>query len=223
MFQNVEIAFLGASSVSSKTGVILWEPSVPVTDGDQDIEPFGPTAVYQGLGFASMPYQKTAEGYAECIVIRHCGGRNAVCIGGRDTRTARVVGNMKPGDTVVHSTGPNQAAQLQLKEEKFQAVLTTKNKTDSKTMAVILDGATGKIQITAHGALIEIDPDGDLSLLNKSGSGILIQGSDVFVVGTLRAGKGVGPFSSFMLGPATGSPGGTLSVPLVACQAMSAG
>src|SRR5690349_11024216 len=121
-FLNVDIAILGASSVDKKTGVVLWEPIVPITDGDADVEPFGLTAVYQALGFASMPFPKTSDGYAECLVVRHCGGRNAVCLGGRDTRTASVVGNMRPGDTVVHSTGPNQAAQLQLKEEKRQAV-----------------------------------------------------------------------------------------------------
>src|SRR4051812_48496861 len=117
-FVNIDIAFLGASSVSTKTGVPRWEPAVPITDDEQDVVPYGPLAVYQGLGLSSLPYPKDATGYAECVVIRGAGGRAAFCLGGFDTRTASVVGNMKPGDTVLHSTGPNQAAQLQLKEVK---------------------------------------------------------------------------------------------------------
>ncbi len=213
MFLNVEIAFLGSSSVSSKTGVILWEPYVPITDGDKDIEAFGPTPVYQALGFVSMPYPKDSTGYAECLMLRHVGGRNAVCVGGRDTRTASVVGNMQPGDAVAHSTGPNQAAQLQLKEKKRQAVLVTKTKS-GKTMALILDGELEKVQLTHKGALFEIDDQGDISIVNGSGAGILIQGPDCFINANLKAGKAAGPFNTPMLGPSTGSPGGVASVPM---------
>lgn len=221
-FISVDIAFLGASSVSSKTGVALWEPSVPITDGDQDVEPFGPTAVYQALGFASLPYQKTDDGYAECLVFRNVGGRTAVCVGGRDTRTASIVGNMVGGDTVVHSTGPSQAAQLQLKETKRIAALLSKT-ASGKTMAVIIDGVNEKLQITHKGAIVEIDDSGDISITNGSGTGILIQGGDVFINGTLRAGKASGPFNTVMLGPATGSPGGVASTPLAPWLGVSPG
>lgn len=222
-FVGVEIAFLGSSSVSSKNGVVMWEPNVPNTDDTVDVEAFGPTAVYQALGVTSAPYPKDANGYAECLVVRHVGGRNAVCVGGRDTRTASVVGNLKPGDTVVHSTGPNQAAQLQLKEGKLQAVLVTKTKGGGKTMAVILDGQNEKIQVTHAGAIFEIDKNGDVSLLNSAGCGLLIQGSNVHIVGTPVLGAGNPPGLAFMLGPATGSPGGGAAAPMFAATGVAPG
>lgn len=33
-------------------------------------------------------------------------GQTAVCVGARDTRDATLVGKIKPGDAVLHSTGP---------------------------------------------------------------------------------------------------------------------
>lgn len=212
-FVGVEIAFLGSSSVSSKTGVPLWEPSVPLTDDTDDLQSFGPTPVYQALGVTSLPYPKDEKGYAECLVIRHIGGRNAVCVGGRDTRTASIVGNLKPGDTVVHSTGPSQAAQLQLKEEKRQAVLVTKDD-NGKTMAVILDGKNGKIQITAFGGLIEMRKSGGMTLTAPDGTSLLLEGGQIHFGGTPQLGAGNPPGFYFMLGNAP-SPGGATSLPMI--------
>lgn len=222
MFQNVELAFLSASSVAGKTGVPLWEPFIPVSDDDQDIEAFGPTAVYQALGLSSAPWPKDASGQAECILVRNVGGRPAAVIGARDSRTAAAIGNLKSGDTVLHSTGPNLSAQVQLKEEKRQAVILTKTG-DGTTMAVILDGKNEKIQATHAGAIFEIAKNGDISLVNGSGSGLLIQGGNIHIMGTLVAGAGNPAGLAYMLGPPTGSPGGVASVPLFAAQGIAPG
>lgn len=221
-FENVEIAFISASKVSEKSGVPLWEPYIPVTDDDQDAERFGPTAVYQALGFASQPWPADESGHAECILFRNCGGRPAVCIGGSDTRTASVIGNLQPGDTVVYSTGPNQAAQLQLKEAKRQTVLVTKTPS-GENMAVILDGLNEKAQITKGGAIFEIDKNNDVSILNGSGVGLLMQGDKVFIKGTLVVGEGNPSGQCFMLGPVAGSPGGGASAPMIPAQGIAPG
>lgn len=221
-FLNVDIAFLGSSSVDATTGVVLWEPSVPVIDSDADIEPFGPAAVYQALGFASMPFPKDANGYAECVILRHCGGRNVVCLGGRDTRTASIVGKMEGGDTVVHSTGPAQAAQLQLKETKRIAALLSKT-SSGKTMMLALDGGNEKAQLTHAGAIVEIDDNGDISVLNSSGAGLLVQGGNVHIIGNPVLGAGNPSGFGFALVPLTGSPGGPASTPLLCAQGVTPG
>ncbi len=114
---DADIALLGASKIGAN-GSPVWQPAVPITDDSEDLEGFGECQVFQSLGISSLPYQKDENGFAECLVMRNVGGRDAVCLGARDTRSAKIVGNLKPGDTVVHSTGPSEAAQLQLKEEK---------------------------------------------------------------------------------------------------------
>jgi hypothetical protein len=220
---DADIAVLGASKVGT-TGCPVWQPVVPLTDDESDIEGFGEAQVFQSLGVSSLPYQKDDSGFAECLMLRNVGGRDAVCIGARDTRTAKIAGNMKPGDTVVHSTGPSQAAQLQLKEEKQQAVLVTKN-ANGETMAFVLDGKNSKCQLAVNGAMFEIDPDGNWTITDASGkAGIRCANGQINIFGKVVLGGGLAnPAMCIMLGPVTGSPGSVASVPLVAAQNVSIG
>jgi hypothetical protein len=123
---------------------------------------------------------------------------------------------MKPGDTVVHSTGPAQAAQLQLKEEKRQAVLATKD-SRKQTVAIVLDGKNDHIQIAGFGAAVQLDKNGNISMFNASGAGIVIDGDNVTISGNLKL-PGMLPGLCLMQGPPTGSPGGPTSVPMQAVQ-----
>lgn len=219
----VTIAVLGASSVANPAGVPLWEPAVPTSDDESDIEPFGPTAVYQSLGVSSAPWPKDDNGWAEAVVFKNCAGRTAFCVAARDTRSAKIVGNLKPGDTVVHSTGPSQAPQLQLKEATNGAVLLSKSKKTGKSMMIHIDGENGTVQITHAGAMFEIDDAGDVSILNAAGAGFLIQGQDIFPTGTLHLGAGNPPGSFIMLGMAPVSPGGIGTIPLTAAKGIALG
>jgi hypothetical protein len=207
---NADITVLGASKVTG--GVASVQAVVPLTNDVDDVEPFGDVDLFQGLGITALPYPADASGNAEGVILRNCGGRDGVCIGGRDTRSAAIVGNMKPGDTVVHSTGPAQAAQLQLKEEKRQAVLTTKD-SRGRTMATVLDGKNDTAQLVAMGAVIQIDNKGDISLTNASGAGIALVGNKLHVNAELAL-PGMTPGLCLMQGPPTGSSGGPTSAPM---------
>ncbi len=147
----------------------MVQATVPLTDETTDGESFGEIDMMGPLGFASMPYPATDLGHAEGIVQRNIAGSTGVCTNGRDTRTASIVGNMKPGDTVVHSTGPQQAAQLQLKEEKRQAVLVTKT-TDGKTAVITLDGLNDKCTIALLGYVVEVSAANGINLTDKTGA-----------------------------------------------------
>jgi hypothetical protein len=210
---ELDIGILGASKVGP-TGSPVWQPQVPLSDDEQDLEGFGECVPIQSLGISSMPWPKDENGYAEAVFARNCGGRDAVCLGARDTRSSKIVGNLKPGDTVVHCTGPSQAAQLQLKEEKRQAVLVTKT-FDDETMAVVLDGKNGKFQIAASGAMFEIDKDGGITLTDSTGkAGIRVANGQVNVFGTVVLGGGTpNPALKIMLG-AGPSTGGIATIPM---------
>lgn len=164
------------------------------------------------------------EWYAEGVALLNSGGRNAIVVGARDVRTAKIVGRMKPGDTVVHSTGPKMSAQLQLKEEKQQAVLTT-NDADGDTMMVILDGKRREAQIIAGGCVFKMSKKDGIVLADETGGGFTIKG------GTLRftcknvmlPGVAANPAFVLMAGPKTGSPGGPASVPLIPVKGVTVG
>lgn len=212
---------LGASSI--KDGVLFVRCTGGAVDEDGSAPDYGDVPAMCSLGVTAVPYPPTKEGAAEGLIDRDAPGLDGVMVAGRDTRTAKAIGNPKPGTTVLHSTGPQQAAQVQCIEDKRQVAQVTKNAA-GKTLMALLDGdGDGKYQVAVGGALIQIDgSSGDISIVNKAGAGILIQGGNVHFIGNPVLGAGNPPLC-FMLGPPTGSPGGIASVPLFPCQGVTPG
>lgn len=213
---DLDIVTLGASS-QAPDGSVKVQAQIPVgNDGGQnDVEPFDEIQLLQGLGVTSAPWPADDSGHAEGVVVRDCGGRNAVCIGARDTRTASIVGNLKPGDTVVHSTGPEQSAQLQLKEAKRQAVLATKG-TDTKQILVLLDGQNDKVQVLAFGGIIEMARSGSgarIVMSDGQGGGIHIEGGQVVFDGTVMLSRNAKFTVATSPTPVTGTVGATTPAP----------
>ncbi len=208
-----DIVRLGASSVQD--GVPGWQATIPIEDDVSSVESFGQVDVYQALGISSMPYPANDEGAAEGVITTDCAGRDAVCIGARDTRNAKLVGKLKPGDTTVHSTGPGSVSQCFLKHEKKQAGLATED-ADGKTMLFLLDGKNKKAQLAARGAMIEIGADGSITLVAKGGAGIKFA-DKIYLLGELSL-PGMTPGFALMQGPPTGSLGGSSASPMTAVQ-----
>lgn len=206
---EADIGLLGASAIVN--GVVTWQVNVAVGNDNDDVEPSGNVDVLQSLGVSSLPYPKDDDGYAEATMLRDIAGRAVVCIGGRDTRNAKLVGKLKPGDTTLHSTGPGSVAQCFLKHEKKQAGLATED-ADGKSMILVLDGKNKRIQITARGAAIQIDDDGSITLASKGGAGIKLDNKINFL-GTVSL-PGMTPGMALMQGPPSGSPGGPASAPM---------
>jgi len=195
---ELEIVQLGASSL--KDGAARWQCSTPANDND-GLESYGEIPVYQGLGLTSLPVAKDDKGCAEGVYAKGIGSKKGILIGGRDTRS-KVVGKMDPGDTVAHSTDAEETAQVRLQGKKKSASIVVKG-ADGKHLMVLVDGKNGKIQVMAKGACIEIDDNGDISLLGKGGAGILIQGGDVCINGNLKL-PGMPPGMFIMCAPMTG-------------------
>ncbi len=178
---DAEIVQLGASSL--KDGAARWQCSTPANDND-GLEGYGEIPVYQGLGFTSLPWPKDDKGCAEGVMLRGVGSKKGVLVGGRDTRS-KIVGKMDGGDAVFHSTDPDETAQFRANGKKKSASIFVKG-ADGKHIMTLLDGKNGKYQVMCKGACIEIDPDGNISLLGKGGAGLLLQGAEVAVNGTMK-------------------------------------
>jgi hypothetical protein len=185
---TIDVCTLGASHVDPRTNVIMTQTS----RGPEGDEPFGELPTYSCLGVTSVPWDPDDNGAAEGIVVDGVGTKGAI-IGARDARNAKITGNAKPGDTIIHTTGPSQAAQLQLKEAKRQSVLCTKD-TQDKQMVVMLDGKNDKVAVLAFGYVIQIDRDTGISLSSKNGQhGIEITDSGVLVRGKVQLGGKAAP------------------------------
>jgi hypothetical protein len=195
-----DIVELGASLV--KKGVALWQGTTKVSEDDGDVEPLGEGDVFQGLGLTSMPFPADAKGKAEGVCLRGVAGRDTTFVGARDTRSAPIVGNAKPGDTIIHSTGPQQAAQVQCKEEKRQVIAATKDK-NGKGMAVLLDGGSGKVQITIPGMFFEMNSNDGSFIISNGKASIIMQGEAIALDGkVILGGLNPNPAMKIMVSPA---------------------
>lgn len=206
-----DIGILGASNI--KNGVVTWQVNIAVGNDNNDVEPFGEPDVFQSLGIDSIPFPKTDEGYAECLMLRDVGGKSAVCVGARDTRNNAFIGRMKPGDTSLHATGPGATAQCFVKNANKQAGLAVDD-ADKKSMLFLLDGKNKKSQWTARGAMIQIDEDGSITFTAKGGASLKLD-DKIYVVGDVSL-PGLKGFLMSCTAPA--SPGGVGSLPMTAVQ-----
>ncbi len=197
---DFELVELGAAKVDEKTNLAVVEATIPLTGDPDDVEHFGSIDVFGALGVTSLPAPANDEGSAEGIVARNVVGKDGVLIAARDERTSSLTGNMQPGDTILHSTGPNQAAQVQCKEEKRQVVLATIDESD-KSVMIVVDGKNQKIQIAGFGHIFEMSADGGISMVEKGGAGIVCKDGVTQILGTLTIGKGA------LVPVVTGTPG----------------
>jgi hypothetical protein len=219
-----DVGYIQESRVDPKTGVVMCK----VTRDQQGELPIGELPLMQSVGMTAMPYGKSGEGdattTAEAVVLDNLGGFEAVVVGGRDHRTAKMVGAMKPGDTVLHTTGPNEVAQVQLKEKKRQAMLVTRRK-NGEMMIINLDGAEDVVHIAAFKFVIQITPDGGIEMSSANGkNGITISDDVVWVRGNVVLGGATPiPGMALMIGPAIGSPGGPAGAPLIPAMGVAVG
>jgi hypothetical protein len=152
---------------------------------DEDRETYGEVPLMQCLGVASLPGAPSPEGYCEGVLVEDVGGLPGVIVGAWDTRTFSIFGNLEPGDTVLHSTGPAKSAQVLCKETKRQTVMATLGP-DGKQMMVICDGKNGTLQLTAHGYMIQIDKDG--IILEAGDAGISVGPNGIWLRGAVTIG-----------------------------------
>jgi len=195
-----DIVELGASV--AKKGVALWQGSLRIGPESDDLEPLGDGDVYQGLGLTSLPYPADDSGKAEAVALRGVNGRPCTYVGARDTRSATIVGNLKPGDSVLHSTGPSQAAQVQCKEAKRQTVMASKDK-DGKTIVALLDGSgSGKFQIVLAGMILELDAGAGSFAVTNGKASIIMSGDTICLDGNvILGGKVADPVNKIAVAP----------------------
>lgn len=164
---KLRIAKVGASERDPNTGLPLAQV---VSDITNDIfASVDNVPIYQALGVTASPYPADVDDHCEAFVVEDVAGLDYAVIGFRDPRAATIYGAIRPGDTVLHSTGPNLAAQVLLKEEEKQVAMMTKA-SDGKDCGIIIDGGVDEINITGFGCLINMKGSGQITIGNKLGS-----------------------------------------------------
>lgn len=179
-----DIVWMGGAKLIEANGLPAIRCFVPITDPDNDVEEFGGLPSYQALGLTALPFPPDDDGHAEGVVLRDCGNRDGVLIGGRDPRAAKVYANLQPGDTALHACSPEAKAQVRCHANRQVALVTEDSNGD--TVLQLLDGKNDKVQILAFGGVFEMTKDG-ISIVAPGGkAGILIQGEQVRFVGKVQ-------------------------------------
>lgn len=208
---ELNIVTLGATQLVK--GVPVVQASSAITDGAEDVTPYGGIEMFAALGISAMPAPANDAGQAQGVVVENIGGPNATCVGAIDRRNADIYGNLTPGDTVLHATGPGAVSQVMCKAAKKQVVLATKG-SDSKQILVVLDGKNDVLQITAFGQLFELSKKNGITLTNGQAA-IRMDGSTLQFVGDIVFNQGANAGMAIMLGPKTGSPGSLATPPMI--------
>jgi hypothetical protein len=153
------IVEIGATNLASN-GILTAQ-----CKGVSDEDDYSDCPIFGQLGITARAYQSDDNGRAEAIIDENTG----TIIASRDTRVAAVVGNIVPGDTCLHSTGPVQSARIFCKEEKKLIALLVKDKND-KDMGIIIDGQNQKIMLMISGVVMcEWSVDRIISSFTKDG------------------------------------------------------
>lgn len=199
------------SGATLKNGVPTISPADPITSSSEDTATFGDTEIQCALGLSAMPAAATEKGQAQGLAAMGVGGANATCISGIDRRNADIYGNLKPGDTALHPTGPNASGLVLCKADKRQIMLAQKG-SDEKQILVVLDGKSDKATMTAFGYVVEISRKDGINLASATGTtGIQIKDDIGCLYGAWQYGRERNPLLAIMLGPLVGSPGGAAS------------
>lgn len=157
---DAEIVRLGASKLDPESNVqTVQGKGPPLSKHPNHAKSYDDVPVMSQLGVTAMPYPATDDGAAQGLMCRNISGAQGILVGARDTRTAAITKALAPGDTCLHSTGPNQAAQVQLKEKQRISALLSKD-ADGNDIGVVIDGVAGTITFTVAGAVFQMGKDG---------------------------------------------------------------
>ena len=215
---DLVLTWLNAGERDDETNApvaVAFKPLGEDATDEANRDPFGTVPLMNALGVIGMPSAPDDKGHAEAIVATDIGGMTGVCIAARDTRSFEMAAKMKPGDTILHSTGPNKAAQVQCKEEKRQVVIATKRKGKEEQMLAIFDGENDVVQVLAFGHMFQIDETGIHMSSANGATGISLTNEGTHIRGELiLGGMIVNPALKLALCAAAGYPlGGIVPAP----------
>lgn len=179
----LDIAPLGASEL--RNGVLVVQSKVPIDAGTPEDGPedYGQIDVISSLGVTARPAPANENGAAEGVVADGIGGVEGVLLGARDRRSiAKVLGELGPGETCLHSTGEDFDSRIFCKDQSVAIVV-------GDDLAFVLDRKNKKVSLAAFGHMFELSEENGVSLYDKSGTcGIHMENGEGHLMGNWTLG-----------------------------------
>lgn len=197
-----DIVDLGASKLDERTNALLVQcKSAPVGVDDDEAPDFGETAIFGAGCVTGVPWPKDARGSAQGIIDESLPGTNGAVIGWRDTRVAKVVAELKPGEACLHSTGPEFDSRIFCKDQLVAIVV-------GNDTTITVDRKNKKISIVGFGCNFSMSEAGGVAITDGAAM-IQIKGGVISLAGQVVLG-GRTPLAPvlFSLTPVVGVPAG---------------
>lgn len=186
MNNDMTITSLGASGLHEKTNV-PWAQCKDAPVGEQEASDWGRSIIMNCLGVIARPAPADESGAAQGI-IAEVAGTNGVCIGGYDSRSAKMAGEISPGETAIGATGKDFDARALFKDQRLALLV-------GDDHVVMIDRKKELIDIRCPGGVIRVSKKGGVNLMSKGGkSSIQLKGSFAALLGEVVLG-GRRPFS----------------------------
>ncbi len=153
-----DIVDLGASKLDERTNALLVQcKSSAVGVTDDEAPDFGDTPVFGAGCVTGIPWPKDDRGSAQGIIDESLPGTNGAVTGWRDTRVAKVVAEMKPGEGCLHSTGPEFDSRVFCKDQLVAIVV-------GNDTTITVDRKNKKISIVGFGCNFSISEAGGIAM-----------------------------------------------------------
>jgi hypothetical protein len=198
-----DIVDLGSSKLDERTNALLVQcKSAPMGANENDAPSFENTPVYGSGGVTAIPWPRDERGSAQAIIDESLPGQNGAVVAWRDTREAKVVASMGPGESCLHSTGPGFDSRFFCKKQLAAMIV-------GDDCALVMDRENKKFTITAFGCHFEMSEANGIVL---SQGGVMIQLKDLISLMALQTVLGGRiPLQPVTMGPVgatgVGSPG----------------
>lgn len=141
-------------------------------DGTRNI---GDQVPVVGLGMTSMPHDESAT---RGVLLRNVSGAVGVVVAAWANKLGDLVGQLVPGDTCVHGTGPNHGTRLFLKEQVIELVITGGDDDNDPDVLVQIDRSAKKAQIAIAGHVAELSEQNGLRIDAAGGQASIIMKDD---------------------------------------------
>lgn len=200
-----DLVDIGSARRDDKTNAVLVQAkSTQIGDSPDEAPGFDGAPVFGALGITAMPWPADDRGNAQGLVEEGVPGHNGVITNMRDARAAGVVQELGPGETAIHSTGPDFDSLVLLKKQ-LAAIMVGDDCT------IVLDRENKKFAVSCFGFHFEMSPANGITLTTGQGATIQLFGPIASVMGQVVLGGRVPmfqiPYLSVPSQPLIGMPG----------------
>jgi hypothetical protein len=193
-----ELIDIGTAKRDPKTNTVLVQAKgAQIGQTADDAPGFDDAPIFGALGITAIPWKADDRGNAQGIADTGIPGHNAVITSIRDARAAGVVEELGPGETAIHSTGPDFDSRVFLKKQSAAIMV-------GDDCAVVMDRENKRFTVSCFGMHFEMSAANGITLTTGPAT-IQLSGPVASIMGQVVLG-GRTPIATVLYGLVPGKP-----------------